>query len=566
MEKEKVKQSPVEAGRAALRDLKEISAHASSFSNELLKKLIEDNKDTEYGKKFGFSNIGSVDDYRKAVPFTTYDDYAVYIQRMTHGEKNLITTYPIVHYATTSGSVGVPKNIPVSDRTIKMYAKYTSNVATALIADYVEEKLDRPLRNGKRLLTAVVTQGTVADGTSKGSISGKMYSAVRELMSKVAASPKEVLYNTEKMNYKYLKAFYALKEPNITVIAGPFSTAVFDLLSFIENNWQTLCNDIEKGLLSTEFEIPDHVREKFDGDLVPDLERANELRSIFSEGFDEPFVRKVWPNLEYVNAIGAGGFVTYTKMLRRYTGDVPMTFCNYAASEAMMAVVTQVESMEYTLIPEGGFYEFIPVDMEDCDEDYLREHTLLLNELEVGKDYEIVITNLSGFYRYRIGDVITVVGYEGESPKICFHYRRNQMISIAGEKTNEDCIRYVAEKVSERINIDIMDYSIYADQSVEPGRYHLLMEAKRHVPNAFLDECRDTAEEALSYANPSYGSKIKDNILSPMLLNFVQPETYLLYRDIMLRRGISENQIKPVRVIDNPFKEKFFFGLIDREE
>ena len=70
----------------------------------------------------------------------------------------------------------------------------------------------------------------------------------------------------------------------------------------------------------------------------------------------------------------------------------------------------------------------------------------------------------------------------------------------------------------------------------------------------------------MSFANPSYGAKIRDKTLSPMLFDFVQPETNMLYREIMLKKGVSENQLKPVRVIDNPFKERFFFGLIDREE
>ncbi|WP_407446773.1 GH3 auxin-responsive promoter family protein [Fibrobacter sp.] len=557
--------TPEEAGKAALCELKKTCARAGTFCKELLESIIRDNENTEYGTKCNFKDIHSVDEFRKTVPFSTYSDYDEYIKRMVKGEKKLMTVYPIIHYATTSGSVGVPKKIPVSNKTIQLYAKYTSNAATALIAEYVQKKEGRQLKNGKRILTAVVSQGTVADGTSTGAISGKMYWAVRDLMKRVVASPEEVLYSSEKMDFKYLKAFYGLKEPNVTVLAAPFSTAAYDLLSYIENNWQTLCDDIEKGAINKDVEISISLREKFNSELRPDPERATELRKIFGEGFDKPFVRRVWPNLEYINAIGAGGFVSYTKMLRRYTGDLPMVFGNYAASEAMMAVVTEVESMEYTLIPEGGFYEFIPVDSDYEDEKQVMEHTLLLNELEVGKDYEIVITNLSGLYRYRIGDVITVVGYEGESPKVCFHYRKNQMISLAGEKTNEDCIRYVAEKISEKIGKDVLDYSIYADRSTKPGRYHLLMEAKGHVPQNQLPSCRDVAEDAMSYANPSYGNKIKEKILSPMLFDFVLPETYMLYREVMLKKGVSENQLKPVRVIDNPFKEKFFFGLLDRE-
>ena len=62
-------------------------------------------------------------------------------------------------------------------------------------------------------------------------------------------------------------------------------------------------------------------------------------------------------------------------------------------------------------------------------------HPLTLDQLEVGKEYEIIITNLSGFYRYRIRDVIRVAGYHGRTPQITFSYRISQMVNLAAEKT-----------------------------------------------------------------------------------------------------------------------------------
>ena len=79
--------------------------------------LVRDNRDTEYGRRYHFDQIHSIDDFKRLVPLSDYDDYAPYIERMVEkGEKNLLTVYPIMQYAETSGSVGVPKKIPVSDR------------------------------------------------------------------------------------------------------------------------------------------------------------------------------------------------------------------------------------------------------------------------------------------------------------------------------------------------------------------------------------------------------------------------------------------------------------------
>lgn len=556
--------SPTEAGRAALAVLKENCAHAAEFSDKLLTKILRDNENTEYGAAHDFSKIHSVEDFKNKIPFTEYDDYAEGIERMMRGEKNILTVYPIVHYALTSGSVGNPKRIPVSAQTMELYAQYTSNVATALASDYIRAHEHREMKNGKRIITAVVSQTKVADGTPCGSISGAMYMKVKDVMKNLVASPEEVLYTTEKMDFKYLKSFYALKEPNVTCMVAPFTTALYDLMHYIELNWENLINDIRLGRLGEDVNIPDELREKYNSGLTPDPQRADELRAIFEQGFDEPFVPKVWKNMEYINAVGAGGFVVYTNKLRRYTGGIPMTFCNYGASEAMMGVVTEVESMDYTLIPQGGYYEFLPVDAEG-DETELMTQTLKLNELKVGEDYEIIITNFSGFYRYRIGDVVTVKGYEGQSPKICFKYRKNQMISIAGEKTNDSAVQYAVDEFSKAVDMPVNDYSIYADTDVNPGRYVMFIEPHEHLPKERHEEYRDIIEEKLSIANPSFGAKVKEGILAPTVLKFVQQETYVLYRDLMIMKGTSENQIKPVRVIDNLFKEKYFFKLVDED-
>lgn len=65
---------------------------------KLLETFIEDNKNTEYGKKYNFSDIKTLEDYKNNVPLTKYDDYDLYIKRMFNGEKNILTAYPIVTY------------------------------------------------------------------------------------------------------------------------------------------------------------------------------------------------------------------------------------------------------------------------------------------------------------------------------------------------------------------------------------------------------------------------------------------------------------------------------------
>ena len=95
------------------------------YNTELLMKILDDNKDTEYGKKYDFANIKTIEEYQKKVPITDYDSYADYIYRMTEkGEKGLLTVYPVSHYAKSSGTMGNPKRIPASDLNQNLSMKY----------------------------------------------------------------------------------------------------------------------------------------------------------------------------------------------------------------------------------------------------------------------------------------------------------------------------------------------------------------------------------------------------------------------------------------------------------
>ena len=109
--------------------------------------------------------------------------------------------------------------------------------------------------------------------------------------------------------------------------------------------------------------------------------------------------------------------------------------------------------------------------------------------------------------------------------------------------------------------IDVNDYSIFPDRSESPGHYVMLIEPSRIVPKDRIPFCRDTLERCLIHANPTYGDAVRNGSLGKLEIVFLQQETYRLYRDMMIMKGASANQLKPVRLIDNPVKEKFFFSL-----
>ena len=549
----------VHRGRKALRDIDNNSKRATSMSEELLMKLLEENKNTEYGLKYDFAHINSIEEYKKKVPLSTYDDYEPYIKRMVEDdEKNLLTVRPPKHYALSSGSVGNPKHIPVSEEELEIYSKYGTSLCFGVVDEFYRNTTGRSIKNGFGVNLIELKFQDTKYGIPKGAISGNIMGQVKDITGYMLTSPWDVINPNEEMDLKYLRARFALEREDVTFLDGAFMTSLVDMVDYMRANWEMLCKDIYHGRIDENVKIPDAQRRIFEQMFSPNPKRAKKLASEFKKGSDGILTR-IWPNLQFIASIGTGGFFTYTKKMRRYTGrNIPYNNLTYAASEGLIAAARHAGDTSYVLLPDGGFYEFIPANSDD------ETKTLTIDQLEEGEDYEIIVTNLSGFYRYRIKDVIRVTSYYNEAPMLQFIYRKSQMLSIQGEKTNEEAVRWSIEQFMKDTKLIISDYSVYANTDSEPGHYVFLMEPESRVPEEKIAEYRDVIDAKMMQANPSYGDKVRNGILAPMELVFVQAETYQAYRDLMIRKGTSANQLKPVRVIDTPMKEKFFFTLRER--
>lgn len=123
----------IHKGNKALKELAQACEAPRRANEDLLMRILKDNAHTEYGRKYGFGEIKSADEFRQKVPFSDYDVYEPYIRRMVQDhDKDLITAYSVIQYAETSGSVGVQKKIPVTDRSMDVYEKYSFSRTKAI--------------------------------------------------------------------------------------------------------------------------------------------------------------------------------------------------------------------------------------------------------------------------------------------------------------------------------------------------------------------------------------------------------------------------------------------------
>ena len=544
------------SGEKAFREIEEASRHATSFSEQLLMKLVSDSKDTEYGKKYHFDSIKSIDDYKRLVPISTYDDYAPYIERIVKkGEENVLTSRKIVHFALSSGSVGVPKSIPVVQEVIDLYSEAGASRTFALAGRYLKEH-GKKFPYHKCLNLVEITERFTELGVTKGAISSVSLSHARPFLKYLMTTPLEVIFPKEEMDQKYLKLLFALAYEDLAFIAGAFTTALVDLMVYLTNNWEMLVEDIRTGTINKSIALSDELRASLEKQLKADPKRAAFLKAEFEKGFDTPIVPRIWPKVSWMGGIGTGTFAPYTENMRKFVGpDLPHDNLLYAASESIFACCPGMNRNEFLMIPQSGFYEFVPAE----DDEITRTYNI--NELEIGKDYEIVLTNLSGFYRYRIYDVVRVLGYYGESPLVQFVYRKNQVVNLAGEKTNTEALASAVDNFAKAIGCDVVDYSILPDTSTDRARYVFVIETSREFPKEREEEFARIMEEKLGDASPLFKFAVLTGELDSSRLVMVQPQTYALWRDLQIAKGTSPNQVKPVRVIDTPIKEKFFMGL-----
>ncbi len=547
-------------GKRHLKEFLGNCARANDLSRELLMQIVRDNKDTEYGRRYHFDEIHSIDDYKRLVPFSGYDDYAPYIERMVgKGEKDLITAYPIVQYAETSGSVGVPKKIPVSKQSMEIYTKYTITRVTALADAWYREHEHHGLPVGRGFNQLEIVDRTLDDGTPLGNISGSAAKSYKKLFPYYLTSPIPVLYPKGYMPMMYLKVRYALADRDTSFMFSVFMTNLVDMMNYIKRNWEMLVEDIRTGTFNDDVNIEEETKAELLKTTRPDPQRAAELEREFRKGFDTPIIPRIWPKMSFICTIGTGGFAAYTRAMRSFSGDIPIDFSIYGASEAMMAACTQLESPEFALLCDSCFFEFLPADAPaDCTD------TLNIDQLEVGKEYEIIITNLSGFYRYRIKDVIRVLGYEGESPKITFAYRKSQLLDLAGDKITENMMDETIRRTGEELGVNLIDYCVYPNRDASPSHYEFLIEPARPLDPAKCGEYLRILEKHLGEVNPVYKECVDTNEIAHAVLYLQQMQTHALWREVRVHKGTSLNQVKPVRVLDTPMKQKFFYGL--REE
>ncbi len=464
------------------------------------KRLIEKVKATAFGKEFGLKDIDHVDTFRQRVPIFTYETYYPYIKRTFEGEGNVFWPEKVSWFAKSSGTTNdKSKFIPVTEESL---AECHFKAGQDMLGLYLLAYPDSKLFTGKSLsIGGSLESSKINSQIRYGDVSAVIVENLPIFFELMRIPSKEVAMMAD-WDQKLEAMVRELQWEDVTCIAGVPTWTIL------------LINRLLKDLNITS------------GDI-----------------------REIWPNLElYVH--GGVSFEPYRKQFQQLIPHKDMRYLEvYNASEGFFALQNNFDRDDLLLMLDYGiFYEFIP--MEHIDEDHPPTH--ILEEVELGRNYAMLITTNGGLFRYMLGDTVT---FTSKYPfKIKITGRTKHFINAFGEELMVDNAEKAIAKASTETQAIIENYTaapVYFDQQhgnlQGNGGHEWLIEFIQ--PPDSINHFRYILDRTLREINTDYDAKRSGDLaLGPPLIRQLPRGTFYQW---MKERGKLGGQHKVPRLSNN---------------
>ncbi|KAI4385287.1 hypothetical protein MLD38_003332 [Melastoma candidum] len=542
-----------------LQFIEEMTRNVDSVQERVLGEILTQNVDTEYLGRFGTTDRET---FKSRVPVVTYEDLQPEIQRIAKGDKsNIFCSRPISEFLTSSGtSAGERKLMPTIheelDRRTLLYS-----LLQPVMNLYVPD-----LDKGKGLYFLFIKAETKTPGGLVARPVLTSYYKSEHFKRRpydpynVYTSPNEAILCPDPFQSMYTQMLCGLiTREEVLRVGTVFASGLLRAIRFLSLNWKELAQDISTGTLNPKIVDP-AVKECMMKILKPNLE-LNEFITRECEGDNwEGIIKRIWPNTKFLDVIVTGAMAQYIPTLDYYSGGLPKACTMYASSECYFGLnlrpMCDPADVSYTIMPMMGYFEFIPYDPSSPPLSRDSPPRLVdLADVEVGKEYELVITTYSGLCRYRVGDILCVTGFHNAAPQFRFVRRKNVLLSIDSDKTDEAELQAAVDNASALLceyNTSIMEYTSYADTKTIPGHYVIYWELHPKEPTVslpadVLENCCLTMEESL---NSVYRQgRVADNSIGPLEIRVVKRGTFEELMDYAISRGASINQYKTPRCV-----------------
>ncbi|XP_019165485.1 PREDICTED: probable indole-3-acetic acid-amido synthetase GH3.1 [Ipomoea nil] len=546
----------------ALQFIEEMTRNADAVQERVLAEILSRNSQTEYLQRFGLNGATDRETFKSKVPVVTYEDLQPEIQRIANGDRSpILSSHPISEFLTSSGtSAGERKLMP----TIKEELDRRQLLYSLLMP--VMNLYVPGLNKGKGLYFMFVKSETKTPGGLVARPVLTSYYKSEHFRTRaydpynVYTSPNEAILCPDSFQSMYTQMLCGLYEREQVLRLGAiFASGLLRAIRFLQLHWPQLSNDIRTGILSPHVTDP-AICECMTRVMRPDPELADFIARECSKENWEGIITRIWPGTKYLDVIVTGAMAQYIPTLDYYSGGLPMACTMYASSECYFGLnlnpMCKPSEVSYTIMPNMGYFEFLPHDQNS--DGFTRDSPPRLVDLvdvEVGKEYELVITTYAGLCRYRVGDILRVTGFHNSAPQFHFVRRKNVLLSIDSDKTDEAELQGAVENASKlltQFNTSVVEYTSYADANTIPGHYviywELLMRDPSNSPSKeVLDQCCLAMEESL---NSVYRQgRVECNSIGPLEIRVVKSGTFEELMDYAISRGASINQYKVPRCV-----------------
>lgn len=418
---------------------------------EWLHSLISSAQNTEWGKLYDYKSILTIAQFKERIPIQNYDSLKPYIERMLKGEQNILWPSDIKWFAKSSGTTSDrSKFIPVSEEALE---ECHFKGGKDMISIYCNNRPDTQMFTGKGLVLGGSHQiNQLCEDIHYGDLSAVLIKNL-PMWAEYYRTPDISIALMDNYEEKMDKMAEATIKENVTNISGvPTWTIV---------------------LAKKVLEITG---------------KSNLL--------------EVWPNLElYFH--GAVNFAPYREQFKELIPSDQMYYLEtYNASEGFFGIQDQDHSEELLLMLDYGiFYEFLPLE-NLADEN---PKTLTLDQVEIHKNYAIIISTNAGLWRYMIGDTVQ---FTSLSPfRIKITGRTKHFINAFGEELIIDNAENALIKACEATAAKIKDYTacpIYF-KGEEAGGHEWIIEFERQPTN--FEQFIDVMDQTLREINSDYDAK-----------------------------------------------------------
>ena len=518
--------------------------------DRLLRQILEANADTEFGRRHGFGGITSFQQFQERVPISTYEDLEPYITAEMNGRPNQLTKDPPVLFTTTSGTTGNRKYIPMTREGKRAKAHLTWLWFCGLYRDH-------PGIVGGRILSVVSpeVESHAPSGVPIGAESGHGYRTLPGPVKSMYTAPYPV-FAVEDYEAKYYTLLRLAAGQDISCIATVNPSTVLLLGDRLAQHTESIIRDVRDGSLSSEFSVPQDLRDSLR--LRPDPERARHLEqaTVSGDGVLRPGL--AWPELAAIGCWKGGTVGAYlAKFDDLFPQGPPVRDFGYYATELRGSVPLSDQGDAGVIAIGTNVLEFHPADDDRAPEG---RELLRVEQLQVGKRYFVYVTNASGLYRYDMNDIVEVAGHYGQTPLIRFIQKGKGVVSFTGEKLYEVQVLAAVEAALTALRSRYHFIAAVAElvEGTTP-RVVFLMEFDDPVADHDGSALVDRLDAALGDQNEEYQTKRKSLRYGAPVIRVVRPGEFDRYRRRMVETGQrADGQFKILRLTsDTAFAAEF---------